>query len=112
MVQDPYDQETVYVAESKIPFAGEGLFAKRKISQGELVCLFNGVKCNKIGHTKVIRSDSPEWSDYRLTLDKDIDIDIPSDCTSLLNYCATLGHKACHSFKDKNAAFDDIYHPR
>ncbi len=30
---------------------------------------------------------------------------------SLNKYCATLGHKCCHSF-EPNAYFHEIYHPR
>ena len=45
-------------------------------------------------------------------MDRETDIDIPDECISLDVYKATMGHKACHSFKAKNAAFEDIYHPR
>ena len=35
--QEPYEQQTVYVGESRVaPNAGEGLFAKRKIPEGML----------------------------------------------------------------------------
>ncbi len=30
-LRDPYEQRYVYVKESFVPFAGEGLFAKQKI---------------------------------------------------------------------------------
>lgn len=72
--QDRFDALTVYVAPSEIsPEAGEGLFAKRRISEGELVCLFNGIRMSKLGRTcKVVRPDSDEWSDYRLTLGTNI----------------------------------------
>ena len=44
--------------------------------------------------------------------DREIDLDIPEYETSLENYSATLGHKACHSFGAKNAKFEQLYHPR
>lgn len=44
--------------------------------------------------------------------DREIDLDIPEYETSLKNYSATLGHKACHSFDAKNAKFEQLYHPR
>ena len=47
--RDPYEQQTVYVGQSKIhPEAGEGLFAKRPLSTGALVALFNGVRQREI----------------------------------------------------------------
>ena len=87
----------------------------------------------------IVRPDTDEWSDYRLTLgdrfhvqatrifdlewpwtkqksssfsDREIDLDIPEYETTLKNYSATLGHKACHSFDAKNAKFEQLYHPR
>ena len=44
--------------------------------------------------------------------DREVDLDIPEHETLLKNYCATLGHKACHSFEAKNAKFEQIFHPR
>ena len=47
--RDPYEQQTVYVGQSRIhPEAGEGLFAKRPLSTGALVALFNGVRQREI----------------------------------------------------------------
>ena len=70
-LEDPYEQETVYVAQSKIgEAAGEGLYARKQIRKGQLVCLFNGIRCNKTGHHTRITANDDEWSDYRLTLGK------------------------------------------
>ena len=45
--------------------------------------------------------------------DKNTDLDVPLEYVSLDNYCATLGHKACHTFgKRKNARFESLWHPR
>jgi hypothetical protein len=67
-----YDIEVahVYVSTSLIsPAAGEGLFAKKSITKGHLVCLFNGVRRTKEGRAaKAIGSQNEDWSDYRLTL--------------------------------------------
>ena len=69
LLEDPYEQETVYVAQSKIgEAAGEGLYAKKHIRKGQLVCLFNGIRCNKTGHHTRITAEDEDWSDYRLTL--------------------------------------------
>jgi len=114
LLEDPYEQETVYVAPSTIsPHAGEGLFAKRHIRTGELVSLFSGLREIKHGRAVTICATDEAWSDYRLTLDSLIDIDVPLELTTLDKYRATLGHKACHSFEPKrNAKFDNLWHPR
>ena len=45
LLEDPYEQETVYVAQSKIgEAAGEGLYARKHIRKGQLVCLKNHSK--------------------------------------------------------------------
>ena len=48
----------------------------------------------------------------RLTLDKSVDLDVGPESQSCSQYCAPLGHKACHSFEMKNAAFREFEHPR
>lgn len=70
LLPEPYDSETVLVKPSGIPFAGEGLYARRFISEGELVCLFSGVRVDKVGHCRTVHSGEEGWSDYRLTLGK------------------------------------------
>lgn len=65
---EPYEKSAVYVKESNIPGAGEGLFARRKLAAGELVALFNGIKVFKSSRFSVIKANSEDWSDYRLTL--------------------------------------------
>ena len=69
ILEDPYEQETVYVAPSQIgEAAGEGLFARKHIGRGQLVCLFSGIRCAKLGHHTRIVAGDPDWSDYRLHL--------------------------------------------
>ena len=108
LIRDPYEHQTVYVAKSKQgEFAGEGIFAKRFIQAGSLVALFNGVRQRDPIYSK----NMPEFSDYRIGLDRIVSLDIPEKCKSLNNYRATLGHKTCHSFKP-NSFFEQINHPR
>jgi len=45
-------------------------------------------------------------------LDKSTDLDIPLNLVSIEHYRASLGHKACHSFRLKNAKFKEFFHPR
>ena len=44
---DQYEDDSVYVAPSGVPGAGEGLFARRDIRGGDLVSLFSGTKIYK-----------------------------------------------------------------
>lgn len=76
------------------------------------VALFNGVR------TRRLRRELPcdarkdeEWSDYSITMSKDLSLDIPQDSVATAKYCATSGHKACHSF-EPNAHFARFFHPR
>ena len=47
-----------------------------------------------------------------MTLDKSVDLDIDPDNQLCSQYQATLGHKACHSFQQKNSVFREFEHPR
>jgi histone-lysine N-methyltransferase SETD7 len=108
LVRDPYEHQNVYVANSKIEFAGEGLYAKRFLPAGTLVALFNGIRQRETGMMKKMH----EFSDYRIGIGSgDVCLDIPDAYVGLDKYCATTGHKACHSFKP-NSGFREFRHPR
>lgn len=112
LVTDEYEDETVYVKQSTTEGAGEGLFARRRILGGELVSLFSGSKIIKDSNRKSIKYGDEDWSDFRLTLDKSVDLDIGPEHQLCSQYRATLGHKACHSFEHKNSVFREFEHPR
>ena len=40
-----------------------------------------------------LRNGEGPWSDYRIRLNGETDIDIPLEFVGLDKYCATLGHK-------------------
>ena len=65
LVTDEYEDETVYVEQSMVEGAGEGLFARRKILGGELVSLFSGIKMFKDSNRRSIKYGDEEWSDFR-----------------------------------------------
>ena len=88
------------------------------LSQGSLVALYNGVKESPRLHQ--------EWSDYRVHVNGNVDIDIPEvgvlfrppssssfpqDMRSLSCYRATLAHKCNHSFTP-NCRWGRVDHPR
>ena len=119
LVADPWERERVEARASEVEGAGQGLFARRRLERGELVALYNG--------TRSVPSLYEDWSDYRsvvssqsslsdpvlirVHLSSACDIDIPEADQSTLNYCATLAHKANHSFSP-NCVWSRIDHPR
>ncbi|XP_023322361.1 histone-lysine N-methyltransferase SETD7 isoform X2 [Eurytemora carolleeae] len=104
LLAEPYESIFVEVGESRIPGAGQGLFAKVDIAFGTVIGFYNG-------HKVAAEHDFDTTSPYRISLDKDIDLDIPEHLTNLDRYQATLGHKVCHSF-DPNSNTDLFLHPR
>ena len=62
---DQYEDDTVYVAASGVPGAGEGLFVKRDIACGDLISLFSGTKIYKDNNKRSIKFGDDEWSDFR-----------------------------------------------
>ena len=86
-VRDLWDMLHVYVRHSAEEGAGEGLFARRDIKQGQLVALFSGAR------KRHFRNESFEWSDYCIKLDESCSIDIPDYYISVEHYSATLAHK-------------------
>ncbi|QQP37689.1 SET domain containing (Lysine methyltransferase) 7, partial [Caligus rogercresseyi] len=109
LLRDPYETLTVKVSQSTIPFAGDGLFARRSVGPLTLLALFNGVKIREA------TAHRGQWSlqttEYRIALKRDMSLDIPAGNASLSKYCASLGHKCCHSFRP-NSFFEEIVHPR
>jgi len=102
---DPYEATFVRVRESRISRAGQGLFAVCDMDQGTVISFYNGVKVRP-------GADSDRPTPYRMILDETSDLDMPDSVGENLEvYRATLGHKACHSFRP-NAETDVFYHPR
>lgn len=107
LVPDVYEQERVCVCESLIQDAGEGLYARRSLTEGEVVSFYNGVR---LMHPEVDRRD---WSlnSNTISLDDSIVLDVPAEYTSTSTYCASLGHKANHS-NTPNCQYLPYSHPR
>ena len=47
LLEDVHDAKTVYVAESSIPGAAEGVFLRRDLGKGSLAAIYNGVRMVK-----------------------------------------------------------------
>ena len=87
------------------------MFSKRFLSEHSLVAFFSGVRKRKIFREVPCQANEEAWSDYSITMSKDLSLDIPDSFINASNYCATLGHKACHSF-EPNCRFGKCFHPR
>ena len=107
LVRDPWEDKLVRVKESLLEQAGDGLFAREDLPSKTLIALFAGVRLR----SSTVEARERPRSDYRIRLNADLDLDIPDCSLSTDLYCATLGHKANHSFIP-NATFDLIDHPR
>ncbi|KAG8453918.1 hypothetical protein GDO86_000515 [Hymenochirus boettgeri] len=107
LLPDPYETERVYVAESLISNAGEGLYAKIASPAHTVMSFYNGVR---ITHQEV---DSREWdvNGNTISLDEETVLDVPAPYNLTSKYCASLGHKANHSFTP-NCMYDIFVHPR
>ena len=113
LLPDPYEQHTVYVAPSSLgPQAGEGLFARVDLPAGVCVSFYNGVKQAEE------ETERRHWchNGNCIALDEaaGIDIDVPQQLATTDVYCASLGHKANHTFdkQQQNCEYWHYYHPR
>lgn len=107
LVPDPWEAKQVYVKDSGLNQGGEGLFAQKDLKPKEVISLYNGIKVR----TSTFASEHMPRSDYKIRLNADIDMDIPKGFHLLENYCATLAHKANHTF-EPNAEWTLFEHPR
>jgi len=103
LLKEPWEHLRVEARDSGMADAGEGLFAKQLLQKDTLVALYNGVKEPP--------SLTQRWSDYRVKVNGDFDIDIPEDMRNVTSYCASLAHKANHSFAP-NCRWGRVDHPR
>lgn len=108
MVPEPWENTLVYVKASELPQGGDGLFAKQLRPKGSMLAFYNGIRLNT---SSLLMEQRYGHSDYRIRLNAEVDLDIPKGYESLEKYCATLAHKANHSFQP-NAEWLLFEHPR
>ena len=123
-IMDPHERKSVYVGASRIDGAGEGLFARRIFSPGDLVSYYSGHKTylskiidkQRMTHQQIVDAASylywigqqaPTWWDYS----RDLLLNIGDKYRATNNYRTTLAHKANHDFSDTNVVWDIIDHP-
>lgn len=108
LIEDPFEEKIVYVAESIIENAGEGLFLKKNVASGDLVAIYNGVRMSD--HEARLRKEDRR-SPYRIFGWNGEVLNIPSRFQTTETYTASLAHKANHA-KNANAVFRMLDHPR
>ena len=108
LLEDIHDAKTVYVAESSIPGAAEGVFLRRDLSKGSLAAIYNGVRMT----TREARKRKEDRkSMYRIHGWGDTVLNVPPAYVDTRNYSASLGHKVNHA-KVPNSEFRFLWHPR
>ena len=105
---DPFEEKTVYVAQSGLEGAGEGLFLRRDVQEGDLVSLYNGVRMTE-QEARLRKED--RRSPYRIHGWDGKILNIPPGLHFTENYSASSAHKANHA-KKANSEFRNLQHPR
>ena len=93
---DPYEQHFVEIEKSRIPNAGQGVFAKNRIERCTVVSFYNGVRTKDgdyVDDEEVDLETKHEECRYRLNLSSNEELDVPREMANVENYSATLGHK-------------------
>ena len=94
---DPYEQHFVEIGKSRIPDAGQGLFAKNRIERCTVVSFYNGVRTKDDDYVDDGNDGDGEIKQeeyrYRLNLSSNEELDVPREMANVENYSATLGHK-------------------
>ena len=111
LLADPYETSVVRVRRCEDATKGEGLFLIRDVDEGDVLAFYNGVPLTSQECSK----PALDWRDdaYKIMdqTEKENVLDIPEQYRQLSHYCASVAHKANHSF-DPNAKFSSFYHPR
>ena len=123
-VVDPHEKRALYVGQSGITTATEGLFAKKIFSPGNLISYYSGQKTyiSNIIHKHNMTNDQiVSAASYNFAIGQsapsswgypaDLIIDVGSKYRNTTMYQTTLGHKANHKFGDTNVIFDTVDHP-
>lgn len=115
LLMDPYDKRNLYVAPSRIPHTGQGLFAKRTIPAQTLVATYAGLRVYDEDLLYLDDMTPQQIEDAHknlMSFDDDYSLNIPPKMSFLHQYRASLGHKAQHKFKNVNVEFVFFKHPR
>ena len=123
-VMDPHERKSVYVGKSMTEMAGEGLFAKKMFSPGDLISYYGGqkvLKRNIIQKPNMTLSQISSSSSYLFSLGlvspswwgypSDLLLDVGAEFRAVESYRTTLAHKANHAFLGSNSLYAAVDHP-
>eukprot|EP00092_Neocalanus_flemingeri_P001183 GFUD01001260.1.p1 GENE.GFUD01001260.1~~GFUD01001260.1.p1 ORF type:complete len:494 (+),score=107.84 GFUD01001260.1:94-1575(+) len=111
LLKDPYEEKTVFVKQSHVEGAQEGLFSKHAVKANTVMAFYNGIRRKKP------ENGCPTWQNeanaYKIfdPNNKEGVVDILEKYHSYSSYCASLAHKTNHSFIP-NCEFSEFNHPR
>ena len=110
---DPHERRSVYIGNSTIPGAGEGIIAKRSFQPTDLISYFGGLKTVRENFLfkNMTVSELEDAGSYfynfgfncppHWNINRDLVIDTPNPYRSIVQYRTTLGHKVNHAFPMK-----------
>ena len=109
LLRDPMESKFLRVARSRIPGAGNGVFAVTDLAAGSIVGYFNGVHLTR---EEVFRRPRSEQSVYIVEgVEENEMLDVLPEFTSWSQYQASAGHLINHG-KDGNVDYTQCFHPR
>ena len=117
---DPFEKKSVFVDQSSIFTAEEGLFAQRMFSPGDLISYYSGQKTylRNIVPNNMTSPQAEVAAAFNFGLGKYApknwgypDMDIELEFRNMSAFTTTLGHKAAHKFSVKNGLYDLVDHP-
>jgi len=111
LLKDPYEEKMVFVKQSLVEGAQEGLFSRQAVKANTIMAFYNGIRRKKTTNSK--QTWQLEANAYKIfdPNDKDGVVDILEKYHPYANYCASLAHKTNHSFIP-NCEFSEFNHPR
>ena len=123
--KDPYEAKFTYLGESKVPGAGEGVFARRKIPKNRVACPYVGYVYRNLDERVIygqrylqnasLSKAERRWAKkYSIGLSTDSMIEIPIEMDSPGVWHPTLGPKVNTDFaeRDMNCVYAVMEHPR
>ena len=115
---DPLERKNIYIGPG---VKQDGVFARRDIRQGELICYLAGTIFNMKDNPIFFRNQTfnEKYASHRNLISlgtdekgKPLHLNVPEGYWNITQFRATLGHKINHSFVKARSAFDFATHPR
>ena len=107
-LMDPHDRKNVFIGQSALTFAGEGMFARRDIPAHVMFVSYAGLYVydeNAIYHKNMTDLEREDAHKNMINFDDEIDLNVDPWMSHVENYRASLGHKVFAEIRvDRNNA--------